>query len=67
MRIAKEASLTCITPDFQIIYSGAYLTKVGHFDKSLPDRLNLYQSLQIQRQETQKKIKLTEKIKLNKE
>ena len=56
MRIAKEASLTCITREFEIIYAGAYLTKVGHFDRSMPDRLNLYQSLQFQRSETQKKI-----------
>ena len=29
LRIAKESGLTCITPELQVVYSGAFITKVG--------------------------------------
>lgn len=29
MEIARDYNLTCVTPDLQIVYAGAFLTKVG--------------------------------------
>jgi chromosome segregation ATPase len=30
MEIAKDFNLTCVTPDLQVVYAGAFITKVGH-------------------------------------
>ena len=29
LRIAKDNGLTCVTPELQVVYSGAFITKVG--------------------------------------
>ncbi len=29
MSVAKDYNLTCITPDHQIVYAGAFITQVG--------------------------------------
>lgn len=29
MQIAKDYNLTCVTPDLQVVYAGAFITKVG--------------------------------------
>lgn len=42
MEVARDFGLTCLTPDLQIVYAGAFLTKVGHFNRSQLDRAALY-------------------------
>lgn len=39
MKVAKDNNLNCITSDLEVIYSGAFLTKVGHYNRS---KLNKY-------------------------
>ena len=34
MQIAKEHNLTCITTDLEVIYAGAFITKVGHYNRA---------------------------------
>ena len=34
MEIAKNHNLTCITSDFQVVHAGAFLTRVGHYNRS---------------------------------
>lgn len=29
LRIAKDSGLTCVTPELQVVYAGAFITKVG--------------------------------------
>lgn len=43
MRVAKEHNLTCITPELQIVYAGAFITQVGHYNRAQHDRVQLYQ------------------------
>lgn len=43
MTVAKDHNLTCITADLQVIYAGAFITKVGHYNRSQIDRFSLYQ------------------------
>ena len=45
MEIAKNCNLTCITSDFQVVHAGAFLTRVGHYNRSLSDRFTLYQEI----------------------
>jgi hypothetical protein len=33
MELAREYNMTCVTPDLQIVYAGAFITKVGHYNK----------------------------------
>ena len=42
MEYAKEFNLTCITPDLQIVYAGAFVTKVGYYNKSQADRISAF-------------------------
>ena len=42
MQVAKEHNLTCITPDHQIVYAGAFITQVGQFNRMSLDRPTLY-------------------------
>ena len=45
MDIAKDYELTCVTPDLQIVYAGAFITKVGHYNKAQGDRVTLYRKV----------------------
>ena len=45
MQIAKDYNLTCITPDHQIVYAGAFITSVGQFNRSQADRPTLYRKV----------------------
>lgn len=33
MNVAKQHNLTCITKDLDVVYAGAFITKVGHYDR----------------------------------
>lgn len=35
MEIARNHNLTCITTDLQIVYAGAFITKVGYYNKGV--------------------------------
>ena len=43
MQIAKDHNLTCITGNLEIVYAGAFLTRVGHYNRSQMDRFTIYQ------------------------
>ena len=46
LQVAKQNDLTCITPSMQIVYSGAFITKVGaNQSSSTESRLNLYKQI----------------------
>ncbi len=45
MQVAKEHNLTCITPDHQIVYAGAFITQVGQFNRMTMDRPTLYRRI----------------------
>lgn len=34
MQVAKEHNLTCITADLEVVYAGAFITKVGHYNRA---------------------------------
>ena len=34
MTVAKDHNLTCITGELEIVYSGGFLTRVGHYNRS---------------------------------
>jgi chromosome segregation ATPase len=42
LQIAKEYSLTCVTPDLQVVYAGAFITKVGAARMQGENRVTLY-------------------------
>lgn len=42
LSIAKEFNVTCVTPDLQVVYGGAYITKVGSSRNSNENRVTLY-------------------------
>ena len=37
LRIAKENGLTCVTPELQVVYAGAFITKVGSQGRAAND------------------------------
>ena len=43
MQVAKDHNLTCITGELEIVYAGAFLTRVGHYNRSQMDRFSIYQ------------------------
>ena len=43
--MAKDYNLTCITPDHQIVYAGAFITSVGQYNRSQLDRPTLYRKV----------------------
>jgi chromosome segregation ATPase len=45
MQVAKDYNLTCITPDHQIVFAGAFLTQVGQYTRSAQDRPTLYRKV----------------------
>ena len=51
LRIAKENGLTCVTPELQVVYAGAVITKVGSEGRmannaaSAMSRIGLYQKI----------------------
>ena len=47
MEIARDYNLTCVTPDLQIVYAGAFITRVGQYNKSQSDRVGLYRKVQV--------------------
>lgn len=34
MQVAKEHNLTCITTDLEVVYAGAFISKVGHYNRA---------------------------------
>jgi chromosome segregation ATPase len=34
MQVAKEHDLTCITADHEVVYAGAFISKVGHYNRA---------------------------------
>ena len=34
MSVAKEHNLTCITADLDVVYAGAFISKVGHYNRA---------------------------------
>lgn len=45
MQVAKQNQLTCITTDLQVVYSGAFISKVGHYDRNRMARFSIYQQI----------------------
>jgi len=45
LQIAKEFKLTCVTPDLQVVYAGAFITKVGSARMQGDNRVSLYQRI----------------------
>jgi len=45
IEVAKEHNLTCISSDFQVVYGGAFVAKVGHHNRSQMDRFAVYQQI----------------------
>lgn len=51
LRIAKDNGLTCVTPELQVVYAGAFITKVGSLghtannSASQQSRLTLYSNI----------------------
>jgi len=41
--IAKKNNMTCITSDLEVVYAGAFISKVGHYNRSQTDRFTTYQ------------------------
>ena len=52
LRIAKDSGLTCVTPELQVVYAGAFITKVGSQGRtannaaSTQSRISLYSKIQ---------------------
>jgi chromosome segregation ATPase len=34
MQVAKEHNFTCITADLEVVYAGAFISKVGHYNRA---------------------------------
>ena len=45
MQVAKENNFTCITTDLQVVYAGAFISKVGHYNRANMDRFAVYQQI----------------------
>lgn len=45
MQVAKDHDLTCITADLEVVYAGAFISKVGHYNRAQMDRFSVYQQL----------------------
>ena len=48
LQVAKDHGLTCVTPDLQIVYAGAFITRVGQGGPSYSEsqsRLGLYHQI----------------------
>jgi len=46
MQVAKSNDLTCVTPQLQIVYAGAFITRVGSNHSQVAEsRLGLYQQI----------------------
>ena len=45
MVVAKEHNLTCITGDLEVVYAGAFISKVGHYNRAQMARFSVYQQL----------------------
>ena len=42
MRVAKDHDLTCITSDLEVVYAGAFISKVGHYNRAQQARFSVY-------------------------
>jgi len=42
LQLAKEFRLTCVTPDLQVVYAGAFVTRVGTSRNQGENRITLY-------------------------
>ena len=59
MQVAKENNFTCITTDLQVVYAGAFISKVGHYNRANMDRFAVYQQiykLRVEMQSMQTKL-----------
>tara|TARA_B110001450_G_C17427655_1_gene402551 strand:- start:227 stop:493 length:267 start_codon:yes stop_codon:yes gene_type:complete len=45
MQVAKEHNLTCITTDLEVVYAGAFISKVGHYNRAQMARFSIYQQV----------------------
>ena len=45
MQVAKEHNLTCITADLEVVYAGAFISKVGHYNRAQQARFSIYQQI----------------------
>lgn len=45
MQVAKQHNFTCITADFEVVYAGAFISKVGHYNRAQMDRFAGYKQL----------------------
>jgi len=45
MQVAKQHNLACITADLEVVYAGAFISKVGHYNRAQMDRFSVYQQL----------------------
>ena len=45
MKVAKQNNLTCITADLDVVYAGAFISKVGHYNRAQMDKFLVYQQL----------------------
>lgn len=50
-QVAKQHNLTCITSDLEVVYAGAFISKVGHYNRSQTDRFTTYKQLHKLKQE----------------
>lgn len=47
LRIAKDSGLTCVTPELQVVYAGAFITKVGSEGRSANNAASIYSRLSL--------------------
>lgn len=66
MSTARDYNLTCITTDLQVVYAGAFLSKVGHYNRAKNDRFGQYQQLhkiKIEVEQMQAKLRVSKRDK----
>lgn len=47
LRVAQDHKFNCITPDFQVVYGGSFIVKVGHYNKQAQDRFGIYHQMKV--------------------
>ena len=55
LKAAQELKFNCITTDFQVVYGGSFVVKVGHYNRQAQDRFTVYKKLSIIKNQIQQK------------
>jgi hypothetical protein len=42
LEYAKDYNLTCITPKLEVVYAGAFMSKVGYYNTNESNRVQIY-------------------------